>query len=390
MSAHRCDVLVVGGGPAGSTCAWALRRAGADVVLLDRAVFPRDKPCAGWVTPPVLDALELDLDEYRQGRVLQPIRGFVTSVGGGARTETRYDGVVSYGILRCEFDRFLLQRSRAYRCEGTPLRSLRRAAGGWIANEEWSARMVVGAGGHFCPVAGALGAVPGVEPAVVAQEVELRMDERQQAACPVDPEAPELFFCGDLRGYGWCVRKQDALNVGFGRLDRADLAPRVRQFVSLLRSRGTVPADLPARFKGHAYLVYPAARRRLVHDGALLVGDAAGLAYSASGEGIRPAVESGLLAARTILAARGRRFDDLAPYAAAVEARFGRRRAGGPSASLPWPLAAWIGRRLLSSSWATRRVVLDRLFLHADDSALPAVGRTRSRTSPIPQPTAHS
>ena len=55
-----CDVLVVGGGPAGSTCAWKLRQAGADVTVIDRATFPRDKVCAGWITPPVINALGLD------------------------------------------------------------------------------------------------------------------------------------------------------------------------------------------------------------------------------------------------------------------------------------------------------------------------------------------
>lgn len=370
MPTRRSDVLIVGGGPAGSTCAWALRRAGADVVVLDRAVFPRDKPCAGWVTPAAVEALELDLEEYGHGRVLQPITGFVTSYQGGPQIATRYGSVVSYGILRCELDRFLLERSGARVCEGTPLRSLRRTADGWLANDEWSAPIVVGAGGHFCPVARTLGAVPPDEPAVVAQELEFVMDERQAASCPVRGEVPELFFCADLRGYGWCVRKGDALNVGFGRLDRGALSSRVREFVSFLRERERVPADLPPRFKGHAYLVYPSARRKLVHDGALLIGDAAGLAYSGSGEGIRPAIESGLLAARAILAARGRGASDLAPYEAAVEERFGARESGGVSALLPHSLGAWMGRRLLSSSWPTRHVVLDRWFLHAQQGPL--------------------
>ena len=48
-----CDVLVVGGGPAGSACAWKLRQAGLDVIVMDRAAFPRDKVCAGWITPQV-------------------------------------------------------------------------------------------------------------------------------------------------------------------------------------------------------------------------------------------------------------------------------------------------------------------------------------------------
>ena len=46
----RYDVIVVGAGPAGSTCAYRLASAGASVLLLDRARFPRDKPCGGGVT----------------------------------------------------------------------------------------------------------------------------------------------------------------------------------------------------------------------------------------------------------------------------------------------------------------------------------------------------
>ena len=74
---ERCDVLIVGGGPAGSSAAWALRDAGLDVVVLDRREFPRDKTCAGWVTPQVVESLELDLADYaRGGRTLQPLHGF--------------------------------------------------------------------------------------------------------------------------------------------------------------------------------------------------------------------------------------------------------------------------------------------------------------------------
>src|ERR1700689_5042310 len=61
---RKCDVLIVGGGPAGSTAAWKLRRAGADVLVLDRERFPRLKLCAGWITPEVVRELELDLASY--------------------------------------------------------------------------------------------------------------------------------------------------------------------------------------------------------------------------------------------------------------------------------------------------------------------------------------
>ena len=71
-----CDVLIVGGGPAGSACARRLREAGLDVVVIDKAVFPRDKVCAGWITPQVVEDLQIDPDRYRQGRTFQPITGF--------------------------------------------------------------------------------------------------------------------------------------------------------------------------------------------------------------------------------------------------------------------------------------------------------------------------
>ena len=68
-----CDVLIVGGGPAGSACARQLGRAGFDVLILDKSQFPRDKVCAGWITPQVVEELEIDTRDYQQGRVLQPI-----------------------------------------------------------------------------------------------------------------------------------------------------------------------------------------------------------------------------------------------------------------------------------------------------------------------------
>ncbi len=56
MSRRTCDVLIVGGGPAGATCARQLTRAGLDVLVMDKQHFPRDKVCAGWITPAVVAA----------------------------------------------------------------------------------------------------------------------------------------------------------------------------------------------------------------------------------------------------------------------------------------------------------------------------------------------
>jgi flavin-dependent dehydrogenase len=148
-----CDVLIVGGGPAGSACAWRLKRHGVDVLVMDRAVFPRDKVCAGWITPQVVSALDLDLADYARDRVLQPISGFRTGPMRGRLLEIRFDDVVSYAIRRWEFDHYLLQRSGARLSTGKAVAGLEREAGGWIVNGTVCTPMLVGAGGHNSPVA---------------------------------------------------------------------------------------------------------------------------------------------------------------------------------------------------------------------------------------------
>ena len=229
------DVLIVGGGPAGSSCAWGLRNSGLDVAILDKQIFPRHKVCGGWITPAVLAELEIDAAEYRRGRVLQPITSFRTGSIGGPTIETFYDQPVSYGIRRCEFDDYLLRRSGARLLLGAPLTTLERRGERWIVNGELEAQMVVGAGGHFCPVARLTGAKKTQERAVVAQEAEFEMDAEQLAGCRVRPETPELYFCPDMKGYGWCFRKGNFLNVGLGRMDQHRLGEHVSGFVRFLK-----------------------------------------------------------------------------------------------------------------------------------------------------------
>jgi len=380
----RCDVLIVGGGPAGSSCAWRLASAGLDVVVLDKAVFPRDKVCAGWITPAVLDELQIDPVDYAHDRVLQPISAFRVGLEGGRSLEIEYARPVSYGIRRCEFDHYLLRRCGARLRLGEALESLVREADGWVVNDRYRTPMLIGAGGHFCPVAQWLrqGAGGAGETVVAAQEVEFLLDERQRAECRVEAHRPELYFCPDLAGYAWCFRKGDYLNIGLGRKDGRRLPERVAAFCERLQSEGRIPAAPSGRFRGHAYLLYAHSRREVLGDGVLLVGDAAGLAYSESGEGIRPAIESGLLAADVVLgrgegrpeglardgdagfAARGRyRGERLERYRVLLERRFGPRRGlaarRGPS-RFRQMLAAW----LLGREWFVRRVVLDRWFFH--------------------------
>ncbi len=368
----RCDVLIVGGGPAGSSCAWKLAGLGLDVLVLDRKEFPRDKPCAGWITPPVVDCLRLDLDDYRRGRVLEPIMGFTVGLINGPAAETRYPQPVSYAIRRCEFDDYLLRRAGARLCPGESVRTLERVAAGWLVNGTIRAGLVVGAGGHFCPVARFLGGkVTRKETVIAAQEIEVELDPDQLRAHPIKPGIPNLAFCSDLKGYGWYYRKGNYLNVGLGREDDHKLSDHVSAYVKGLQDEQRIPRNLSARFVGHAYLLYAHSQRPIVEDQVVLIGDAMGVSYSPSGEGIRPAIESGLLAAEVIAAAAGdyRRIR-LEPYQAHVRARFGRKEAWSMTDLLPMALKRVLARRLMGWNWFARKVVVDRWFLRAYEPAL--------------------
>ena len=369
------DVLIVGGGPAGSTMAWSLRNSGLKIAILDKQTFPRDKVCAGWVTPAVIEELGLDIDDYQQGRTLQPIYGFRVSRIGQREIETSYnetDSPASYSIRRSEFDHYLLERSGAEMILGEKFKGMTKTDEGWLVNDKYQAKLVVGAGGHFCPVVREMGSRLGSsETIVAAQEIEFEMNEQQAAASPIEANVPELLFCEDLKGYGWVVRKGNFLNIGLGREDNHKLSEHVAEFRKMLIEQGKIPEDTPEKFHGHAYLLYPRATRPLLQDGVLIIGDAAGLAYPESGEGIRPAVESAMLAAQVIQQVKGDYSQaSLMQYKTELEARLGKRETKEVMDYLPGWFKQSLAGVLLSTQWFVRNYVVEKWFLHSEQDPL--------------------
>ena len=104
---RNCEVIVVGGGPAGASAARRLQQGGADVLVLDKEVFPRPKLCAGWITPDVVKDLDMDIAAYPYrfltfGRMHAYLRGVHLPLP-----------CVQHSIRRFEFDAWLLERSGA-------------------------------------------------------------------------------------------------------------------------------------------------------------------------------------------------------------------------------------------------------------------------------------
>ena len=153
------DTIIVGGGPAGSSCAWRLRKRGVDCLVLDRAEFPRLKLCAGWVTPQVLQDLEIEPGEYPFSLLtFESLRFNFKGLGFSP-------GPRQHSIRRIEFDAWLLQRPER---RWQPQRAAIRREDDWyVIDEQYRCRQLVGAGGTPCPVHRTL--LPGDRPAQTGQ-----------------------------------------------------------------------------------------------------------------------------------------------------------------------------------------------------------------------------
>lgn len=358
------DAVVVGGGPAGSTTATLLTRAGAAVALCDAARFPRHKICGEYVPPAALETFAR-LGLLERVKAAAPLRhvGMAVISPDGTKVLGRYGGEArGLALRRYDLDRILLdgaRRAGVTVLEGTRVTALARGTDGVFAvrlhgGGSLRARAVVGADGRN---------------SLVARRLGLRRSEPRHRKWAVMGHFRDVETGGDhgemiVTPYGYCginPLPQGLANVCIV-VDRADI-------------RAAAPGGSRlAGFFAERIAAHPLTRRRMerasladglwatgplacrasdsIADGVLLVGDAAGFYDPFTGEGIGMALRGAELAAGVLARALGagdvtRRA--LAPYAAARRAAFrDRLRLDRLLQSvLRRPrLADWVARRL--------------------------------------------
>jgi flavin-dependent dehydrogenase len=288
------QVIIVGGGPAGAACAKILIQAGIECLVLDKQEFPRSKTCAGWITPQVFQALNTSPAEYPLPLTVFPylklsIKGFPLIRPGR-----------QYAIRRIEFDDWLLDESGAPMIQHE-VKEIRETDSGYQIDQEYSADFLVGTGGTHCPVYHRFFKAnqPRTGEKIVALEEEYPV-EWKNGICQL------WFFEDDLPGYAWYVPKAAGyVNIGLGGNERVlkerglmihDLWD---QFLKKLRKMDLVGGR---EFSPEGYVYYLRSREENYRIGnVFLAGDAAGLATLDMGEGIGPAIQSGIQAARAII-----------------------------------------------------------------------------------------
>ena len=340
------DVLVVGGGPAGSTLAWDLARNGVRVTVLERTRFPREKVCGDYVEPRGLRILRaMGTLERLEERGPLPISHSATYVDW----KCRYRGEIpfyglgddlpphGYIVARDELDDAMLATSAeagATVHEETSVSSVAAGPGGVTVEAKrgaktvrYRAKLVAGADGVNSVVARDCG---------LAGDDSRRVAVAQRAYATVDGDVGEaaFFFAEDLfPGYGWLFPLAGGrANLGVGILSetrrRLDLhVPELfADFVAGLRDAHPRCAtlELCAAPIGGIVRTYGAAGPNHA-DAAVLVGDAGSFVDPMTGEGITPAMESALLASPVLRdALEAGRYDaaQLAPYETAFRAYF--------------------------------------------------------------------
>jgi len=323
------DMIIAGGGPAGAIAAERAAKKGLSVLVLEKAVYPRDKTCGGGVSQKALDAI----GGIDKGLIEREIFGAKIFLPDYQNFTGRLDGRIGVTTMRRDLDNWLINRaedSGARVCDNEPVKDInfnRDYMEVVTPEDRYQARMIVGSDGVNSTVARKSGIRTrwGSE-LCLCLETEVEIGETLVAEC-VETDTLEFYFRGPW-SYGWVFPKRDRLSVGIG-----GPIPQMRgsreMFMSFVRDISLQKKiDLEDRItRINSHLIPLGGVDRRIHgERVILAGDAAGFVDPFLGEGLYYAVKSGEIAADVAaLAVENDDFSQefLAGYVAKCEDAFG-------------------------------------------------------------------
>lgn len=304
------DVIIAGGGPAGATAAYFLSHAGKHVLVVEKDTLPRYKACGGGLSLEFLNTIfPFSFDEVidkRIDRVHYHYDGFRANVA------CRRDVMVM--VMRNRFDKFILEKAGCEVIQSDAVKKVEERESGvsiiLSSGKEFSSGFLIAADGANSVIRRQSG-LHRKQRSIAAIEAEIPLTDELKA-CYTD--GPIFIFDKPRAGYSWIFPKTDFLSVGIGVLGHA---PDLRGELGRIMQDYGISLD-GVTLHGHLIPVYDP-EAELSTNRILLTGDAAGLADPFSGEGIRPAIKSGSIAALSILD------DSVIDYTEAIRRQIGRR-----------------------------------------------------------------
>jgi geranylgeranyl reductase family protein len=301
-------VIVVGAGPGGAAAALELARAGADVRLVEKSTWPREKTCGDGISP--LAVREGERLGLRFEGALR-LHGALVSTPRGTAFRGAWPAATPWGTIveRRVFDAALVDAAvaaGAHFAPATAVREVRSTADGIVAtlraddaDRELRADVALVAEGATGGIAASLGFAPFRSRLVAVRGY-------AETARPLAPEYG-LFYDRPLSpGYGWVFPvDRNRANVGILLDERAlargggDLRALLARWLAESRFARELLGERP-RIGGVRGGVIPSGRKRRTAPGVFLIGDAAGVADPFTAEGIFQALHSGRLAARAL------------------------------------------------------------------------------------------
>lgn len=310
------DVAIVGAGPAGSTAAKFLSEKGIRTLLLEKAAFPRDKPCGGGLQMRIIHRFKYLQENNLIDSYSYAIHLYSSSMKH--HLDFQHTTPLQAMVRRKNFDEGLVNLARR---SGAVIQSGKIAQN--ITTERETIRltlsdgttiesqMVIGADGTWSIIAKNIGMRPDCNHIGVCAYNEYPLSQGTIHQFYGKQHAVHIHLqpCG-LAGYGWVFPKTEHVNVGIVEFRQALNAPMEKKnlqicfqhYLDALKHQGLLPKDLPAiKPLGGAFPTCPV--KSLTADRVLLCGDAGGLTNPMTGEGIYYAMCSGELAAKTALLA---------------------------------------------------------------------------------------